>query len=97
MRRPPASGVLPDRALAAPIKRVQTSAYRIPTVAPESDGTLEWDSTTLVVAEVEAGGSRGLGYTYATTAAATAAASRRRRWTSCAPSSATGRPAGFAW
>jgi L-alanine-DL-glutamate epimerase-like enolase superfamily enzyme len=71
MRRPPASEALPDRALAAPIERVQTSAYRIPTAAPESDGTLEWDSTTLVVAEVEGGGSRGLGYTYATTATAT--------------------------
>jgi len=48
----------------APIKHVGVSAYRIPTDAPESDGTLEWDSTTLVVVEVDAGGKIGLGYTY---------------------------------
>src|SRR5581483_10747744 len=35
------------------------------TDGPESDGTLEWTSTTIVVVEVEAGGERGLGYTYA--------------------------------
>ncbi len=32
---------------------------------PESDGTLAWDSTTMVVVEAVAGGTRGLGYTYA--------------------------------
>ncbi|MEK6252640.1 MAG: enolase C-terminal domain-like protein [Actinomycetota bacterium] len=37
---------------------------------PESDGTLEWDSTTLVVVHAEAGGERGFGYTYAHAAAA---------------------------
>ena len=37
---------------------------------PESDGTLEWQKTTLVVAEVTAGGKRGLGYTYANQATA---------------------------
>jgi L-alanine-DL-glutamate epimerase-like enolase superfamily enzyme len=54
----------------APIERVAASAYVIPTDAPESDGTLVWDSTTLVVAQVEAGGRQGLGYTYADTATA---------------------------
>jgi L-alanine-DL-glutamate epimerase-like enolase superfamily enzyme len=48
----------------ASIGRVTASAYTIPTDAPEADGTLEWDSTTLVVVEVEAGGETGLGYTY---------------------------------
>ena len=48
----------------APIGRVNASAYEIPTDAPEADGTLEWDSTTLVVVEIEAGGASGLGYTY---------------------------------
>ena len=48
----------------APVGRVKASAYTIPTDAPEADGTLEWDSTTLVVVEVEAGGETGLGYTY---------------------------------
>jgi L-alanine-DL-glutamate epimerase-like enolase superfamily enzyme len=46
------------------IGRVTASAYTIPTDAPEADGTLAWDSTTLVVVEVEAGGETGLGYTY---------------------------------
>ena len=48
----------------AAIERVAVSAYTIPTDAPESDGTLEWDSTTIVVVEVAAGGETGLGYTY---------------------------------
>lgn len=49
---------------AAPIENVSAHAYRIPTDQPESDGTLEWTSTTLVVVHVNAGGRRGLGYTY---------------------------------
>jgi L-alanine-DL-glutamate epimerase-like enolase superfamily enzyme len=48
----------------AAVERVDVAAYTIPTDAPESDGTLEWDSTTIVVVEVEAGGETGLGYTY---------------------------------
>lgn len=52
------------------IERVQASAYRIPTDAPESDGTLAWDSTTLVLAEISAGGKTGIGYSYASDAAA---------------------------
>jgi L-alanine-DL-glutamate epimerase-like enolase superfamily enzyme len=48
----------------APIERVDVAAYRIPTDAPESDGTYAWDSTTLVVVEVRAGGEQGIGYTY---------------------------------
>ncbi|MGH8213880.1 MAG: enolase C-terminal domain-like protein [Rhodanobacteraceae bacterium] len=43
----------------------RASAYTVPTDAPESDGTLEWDSTTLVLVEVQAGGKRGTGYSYA--------------------------------
>ncbi|HET9185178.1 MAG TPA: enolase C-terminal domain-like protein [Solirubrobacterales bacterium] len=52
------------RAAEAPVSELQVRAYTIPTDAPESDGTLEWDSTTIVVVEVEAGGEKGLGYTY---------------------------------
>ncbi|HSP78810.1 MAG TPA: enolase C-terminal domain-like protein [Myxococcaceae bacterium] len=53
------------------IERVEARAYEIPTEGgPEADGTLEWRSTTLVVAHVWAGGLRGLGYTYADAAAA---------------------------
>jgi L-alanine-DL-glutamate epimerase-like enolase superfamily enzyme len=56
--------------LQVPIEEVEVSAFTIPTDMPESDGTLEWDSTTLVVTEVQAGGQRGLGYTYADLATA---------------------------
>lgn len=52
------------------IDRVETTAYTIPTDSPEADGTLEWDSTTLVLVEIGAGGQRGLGYTYASAASA---------------------------
>jgi L-alanine-DL-glutamate epimerase-like enolase superfamily enzyme len=54
---------------------IRARAYRIPTSSPESDGTYEWDATTMVVVEVEAGGATGLGYTYADAAAARLAAS----------------------
>ncbi len=54
----------------APISAVSVDAYTIPTDAPESDGTLEWSATTLVVVRVTAAGQRGLGYTYADTATA---------------------------
>jgi L-alanine-DL-glutamate epimerase-like enolase superfamily enzyme len=49
----------------ARIEGVEVSAYEIPTATEqESDGTLIWDSTTIVVVEVSAGGKTGLGYTY---------------------------------
>jgi L-alanine-DL-glutamate epimerase-like enolase superfamily enzyme len=47
-----------------PISRVEARVYRIPTDAPESDGTFRWTSTTLVLAQVSAGSAVGLGYTY---------------------------------
>ena len=50
------------------VDRLAVSAYRVPTDGPdgkESDGTLEWASTTMVLVEVRAGGVAGLGYTYA--------------------------------
>jgi L-alanine-DL-glutamate epimerase-like enolase superfamily enzyme len=53
-----------------PIDSVTAGAYTIPTDAPESDGTLAWDSTTLVLAEIEAAGRKGLGYTYCDAVAA---------------------------
>ena len=37
----------------------------MPTIGPESDGTLEWNSTTLVVVQAGSGGTVGLGYSYA--------------------------------
>jgi L-alanine-DL-glutamate epimerase-like enolase superfamily enzyme len=55
---------------AAPVERLEVHAYTIPTDEPESDGTLEWDSTTIVVVEAYAGEQIGLGYTYCDAAAA---------------------------
>ncbi|HET8639106.1 MAG TPA: enolase C-terminal domain-like protein [Solirubrobacterales bacterium] len=48
----------------ARVEDVRATAYTIPTDRPESDGTLEWDSTTIVVVEASGAGSQGLGYTY---------------------------------
>ena len=52
-----------------PISHGAVSVYTIPTDGPESDGTLEWTSTTIVIVELAAGGEAGLGYTYANKAA----------------------------
>jgi L-alanine-DL-glutamate epimerase-like enolase superfamily enzyme len=52
------------------IDELEVSAFTVPTDGPESDGTLEWDSTTLVLVEVGAGGARGLGFTYGDVAVA---------------------------
>jgi L-alanine-DL-glutamate epimerase-like enolase superfamily enzyme len=54
-----------------PIERVEVQVARVPTDAPESDGTLRWDATTVVICRLFAGGCVGLGYTYASRAAAT--------------------------
>lgn len=47
-----------------PIQGISVRAYTVPTETPESDGTLEWDSTTMVYVEIRAGGKTGVGYTY---------------------------------
>ena len=48
-----------------PLERLKVSAYRVPTADPrESDGTIAWDATTLVLVEATAGDATGLGYTY---------------------------------
>ncbi len=53
-----------------PIEKVEVSAYKIPTDFPEADGTYSWDKTILVLAELNAGGQTGLGFTYADSATA---------------------------
>ena|SRR5947209_3619911 len=53
------------------VERLEVSAYTIPTDAPESDGTLEWDSTTMVLVEARGGGQTGIGWTYGETAIGT--------------------------
>jgi L-alanine-DL-glutamate epimerase-like enolase superfamily enzyme len=52
------------------LERLDVSTYRVPTDEPESDGTLEWDHTDLIVVHVHAGASIGLGWTYAAPAVA---------------------------
>jgi L-alanine-DL-glutamate epimerase-like enolase superfamily enzyme len=53
------------------VDRLEVSVYTIPTEEPEeSDGTLTWSATTLVIVEPSAGGVSGLGFTYATGACA---------------------------
>jgi L-alanine-DL-glutamate epimerase-like enolase superfamily enzyme len=53
-----------------PVRDVRASIFTVPTDGHESDGTLEWDATTLVLAEVEAGDETGIGWTYSAAAAA---------------------------
>jgi len=55
----------------APIEDVRVTALTVPTDRPESDGTLAWDHTGVVVVEIEAAGTTGLGWTYAGPGAAT--------------------------
>lgn len=47
------------------IEKIAVSCYTIPTETPESDGTLAWDKTTLVLVEASADRRTGLGYSYA--------------------------------
>ena len=54
----------------AKVERLEVSAYTIPTEETESDGTLEWNSTTLVVVELRSEGLGAVGYTYADVATA---------------------------
>jgi L-alanine-DL-glutamate epimerase-like enolase superfamily enzyme len=54
-----------------PVSELTACACTIPTDLPEADGTLEWDSTTIVIAETRAGGETGVGWTYGPRAIAT--------------------------
>jgi L-alanine-DL-glutamate epimerase-like enolase superfamily enzyme len=51
------------------VSGLSASAYVIPTDAPEADGTLTWDATTMVLATARAGGMAGVGWSYAAAAA----------------------------
>ncbi|MFC8343696.1 enolase C-terminal domain-like protein [Streptomyces sp. NPDC057280] len=46
------------------LHRPAVSVYTVPTDAPEADGTLAWESTTIVITEVTAGDATGTGWTY---------------------------------
>lgn len=50
--------------------QLDVHACTVPTDEPESDGTAEWDSTTIVIVEARADDAIGIGYTYCETAAA---------------------------
>ncbi|MET8450907.1 enolase C-terminal domain-like protein [Streptomyces sp. NPDC005209] len=52
------------------VARLDSAVYTVPTDTPEADGTLAWDSTTLVLATVHCADVTGLGYTYAPAATA---------------------------
>src|SRR5579885_918269 len=60
----------PKRALDSRIDQLHVSTYTVPTDFPESDGTLEWDKTTLVLVQVNGSSKQGIGYTYADQATA---------------------------
>jgi L-alanine-DL-glutamate epimerase-like enolase superfamily enzyme len=46
------------------VEALEVFARTIPTDEPESDGTLEWDATTIVVVQAHVDGAVGVGYTY---------------------------------
>jgi L-alanine-DL-glutamate epimerase-like enolase superfamily enzyme len=52
------------------VESIRATAYTVPTELPEADGTLAWDSTTLVLVEVGCEGVAGMGWTYGPAACA---------------------------
>ncbi|MGI8761094.1 MAG: enolase C-terminal domain-like protein [Jatrophihabitantaceae bacterium] len=53
------------------VDSVDVSVYTVPTDAPEADGTLSWDSTTMVLVQARGGDTVGTGWTYGPSACAT--------------------------
>lgn len=53
------------------IRSMDAAVYTVPTDAPEADGTLSWDATTMVLVQAHAGGATGTGWTYGPGACAT--------------------------
>jgi L-alanine-DL-glutamate epimerase-like enolase superfamily enzyme len=53
-----------------PIDTVEVAVYTVPTDAPEADGTLSWDSTTVVLVTIRSGPAHGIGWTYGAAACA---------------------------
>ena len=58
------AGAIAGAGREAPVTGLTVRACTVPTDLPESDGTLAWDSTTIIVVKVGAGGATGIGYTY---------------------------------
>lgn len=55
----------------AVIESINVTTHCVPTEQCESDGTLEWNSTTAIVVEARASGQTGVGFTYGDATAAT--------------------------
>src|SRR3954463_10174530 len=55
---------------AVAIDRIRVHALTFPTDGPEQDGTISWDSTTMILVEIEADGITGIGYSYGAAAGA---------------------------
>lgn len=51
------------------VESLGVAVYTVPTDAPEADGTIAWDSTTMVIVQLGSGAQTGIGYTYAAAAA----------------------------
>lgn len=47
-----------------PVDDLRVRVYTVPTDAPEADGTIAWDRTTLVLVQAVSGDTVGLGWTY---------------------------------
>jgi L-alanine-DL-glutamate epimerase-like enolase superfamily enzyme len=58
------------RTLDAAVESIEASAHTVPTDAPEADGTLAWDSTTIVLVRARSGEHTGVGWTYGAPACA---------------------------
>lgn len=53
-----------NTSIKSPISSVSILLFEIPCEYPESDGTYQWSSTTLIVIILEAENKKGMGYTY---------------------------------
>lgn len=63
--RPAPPGRVPaGRVTDAVVEALDVSVFTVPTDAPEGDGTLTWNSTTVVLVEARSGGVTGTGWTY---------------------------------
>lgn len=49
----------------ARVTAANVRVFTVPTDAPEADGTIAWDHTTMVLVELASGTVKGIGYTYA--------------------------------
>ncbi|MDY6869750.1 MAG: enolase C-terminal domain-like protein [Actinomycetota bacterium] len=65
-----AAAITDSGALGAAVEGLDAVAYSVPTDAPEADGTLGWDSTTIIVVMASGAGATGLGWTYGAAAVA---------------------------